>query len=53
MNSLQVSWNECERYSEKYYDYYGEDTDAEAFIKRSAAGQNRLIKEEGVPEKTD
>ena len=34
----------------KYYDYYGED---KAFIKRSAAGQNRLSKKKEFQKKTD
>lgn len=37
----------------KYYDYYGEDTDAEGIYKRSAAGQNRLSKKKEFQKKTD
>lgn len=35
----------------KYYDYYGEDTDAEGLYKRSAAGQNRLSKKKEFQKK--
>ena len=37
----------------KYYDYYGEDTDAEGIYKKVAAGQNRLSKKKEFQKKTD
>ena len=35
----------------KYYDYYGEDTDAEGLYKKVGSRAKQIIKEEGVPEK--
>lgn len=35
----------------KYYDYYGEDTDAEGIYKKVGSRAKQIIKEEGVPEK--